>query len=30
MGSGDEEVPIEDFLHVVRTLAFSAYDYLSS
>ncbi|MCP5151922.1 MAG: M20/M25/M40 family metallo-hydrolase [Chromatiales bacterium] len=29
MGSGDENVPIEDFLHVVRTHVLSAYDYLS-
>ena len=30
MGTGDEHVPIEDFLHVVRTHALSAYDYLRS
>ncbi len=29
MGSGDEHVPVEDFLHVVRTHVLSAYDYLS-
>ena len=29
MGAGDEHVPIEDFLHVVRTHVLSAYDYLS-
>ena len=29
MGTGDEHVPIEDFLHLVRTHALSAYDYLS-
>ena len=28
MGSFDENVPVEDFLHVVRTHALSAYDYL--
>ena len=28
MGAGDEHVPIEDFLHVVRTHVLSAYDYL--
>ena len=28
MGTGDEHVPIEDFLHVVRTHVLSAYDYL--
>ena len=28
MGSFDENVPIEDFLHVVRTHVLSAYDYL--
>jgi succinyl-diaminopimelate desuccinylase len=30
MGTGDEHVPIEDFLHIVRTHVLSAYDYLSS
>ena len=29
MGAGDEHVPIEDFLHVVRTHVLSAYDYLT-
>lgn len=29
MGSGDENVPVEDFLHVVRSHVLSAYDYLS-
>ena len=29
MGSGDEHVPVDDFLHVVRTHVLSAYDYLS-
>jgi succinyl-diaminopimelate desuccinylase len=29
MGAGDEHVPIEDFLHIVRTHVLSAYDYLS-
>jgi succinyl-diaminopimelate desuccinylase len=29
MGSFDEHVDIEDFLHIVRTHALSAYDYLS-
>ncbi|MBW2270679.1 MAG: hypothetical protein JRH16_19110 [Deltaproteobacteria bacterium] len=29
MGSADEHVPIEDFLHIVRTHVLSAYDYLS-
>ncbi len=28
MGSSDEQVPLEDFLHVVRTHVLSAYDYL--
>lgn len=28
MGSFDENVPVEDFLHVVRTHVLSAYDYL--
>ena len=28
MGSFDENVPLEDFLHVVRTHVLSAYDYL--
>jgi succinyl-diaminopimelate desuccinylase len=30
MGTGDEHVPIEDFLHIVRTHVLSAYDYLRS
>lgn len=30
MGTGDEHVPVEDFLHIVRTHVLSAYDYLSS
>ena len=30
MGTGDEHVPIEDFLHIVRTHVLSAYDYLMS
>ncbi|BBK37598.1 peptidase [Allostella sp. ATCC 35155] len=30
MGSHDEHVDIEDFLHVVRTHALSAYDYLTA
>ena len=30
MGTGDEHVPIEDFLHIVRTHVLSAYDYLTS
>jgi succinyl-diaminopimelate desuccinylase len=30
MGAGDEHVPIEDFLHIVRTHVLSAYDYLTS
>ena len=29
MGAGDEHVPIDDFLHVVKTHVLSAYDYLS-
>jgi len=29
MGAGDEHVPIEDFLHIVRTHVLSAYDYLT-
>ena len=29
MGSFDEHVPVEDFLHVVRTHVLSAYDYLT-
>lgn len=29
MGSGDEHVDIEDFLHIVRTHVLSAYDYLT-
>ena len=29
MGAGDEHVPIEDFLHIVRTHLLSAYDYLT-
>jgi succinyl-diaminopimelate desuccinylase len=29
MGSHDEHVDIEEFLHVVRTHVLSAYDYLS-
>jgi succinyl-diaminopimelate desuccinylase len=29
MGSYDEHVEIETFLHIVRTHALSAYDYLS-
>ncbi len=29
MGSGDEHVPVEDFLHVVRTHVLSAYDFLT-
>jgi succinyl-diaminopimelate desuccinylase len=29
MGSYDEHVDIEEFLHIVRTHALSAYDYLS-
>ncbi len=29
MGSGDEQVPIEDFLHVLRTHLLSAWDYLT-
>lgn len=29
MGSGDERVPVEDFLHVLRTHVLSAYDYLT-
>ncbi|MDH3666190.1 MAG: M20/M25/M40 family metallo-hydrolase [Paracoccaceae bacterium] len=28
MGSSDENVPVEDYLHVVRTHVLSAYDYL--
>jgi succinyl-diaminopimelate desuccinylase len=28
MGAADEHVPIEDFLHIVRTHVLSAYDYL--
>lgn len=30
MGSGDEHVDIEDFLHIVRTHLLSAYDYLTA
>ena len=30
MGSFDENVPLEDFLHVVRAHVLSAYDYLMS
>ncbi|MDX1433957.1 MAG: M20/M25/M40 family metallo-hydrolase [Gammaproteobacteria bacterium] len=30
MGSGDEHVDVEDFLHIVRTHLLSAYDYLTS
>ena len=30
MGSWDEHVDIEDFLHIVRTHVLSAYDYLTS
>ena len=29
MGSWDEHVEIEEFLHIVRTHVLSAYDYLS-
>jgi succinyl-diaminopimelate desuccinylase len=29
MGSTDEYVPLEEFLHIVRTHVVSAYDYLS-
>jgi succinyl-diaminopimelate desuccinylase len=29
MGAADEHVPIEDFLHIVRTHVLSAYDYLT-
>jgi succinyl-diaminopimelate desuccinylase len=29
MGTGDEHVPIEDFLYIVRTHVLSAYDYLT-
>ncbi len=29
MGTGDEHVPVEDFLHIVRTHVLSAYDYLT-
>jgi succinyl-diaminopimelate desuccinylase len=29
MGAPDERVPIDEFLHVVRTHALSAFDYLS-
>ncbi len=29
MGTGDEHVPIDDFLHIVRTHVLSAYDYLT-
>ena len=29
MGAGDEHVPIDDFLHVVKTHVLCAYDYLS-
>lgn len=29
MGAGDEHVPIDDFLHIVRTHVLSAYDYLT-
>jgi succinyl-diaminopimelate desuccinylase len=29
MGAGDEHVPIDDFLHIVRTHLLSAYDYLT-
>ena len=28
MGSANEHVPIDDYLHIVRTHALSAYDYL--
>jgi succinyl-diaminopimelate desuccinylase len=28
MGSSDENVPVEDYLHIVRTHVLSAYDYL--
>ena len=30
MGSSDEHVSVDDFLHVVKTHALSAYDYLCS
>ena len=30
MGSFDENVPLEDFLHIVRTHVLSAYDYLTA
>ena len=30
MGSWDEHVEIEDFLHVVRTHVISAYDYFTA
>ena len=30
MGSFDEHVDIEDFLHIVRTHALSAYDFLAA
>jgi succinyl-diaminopimelate desuccinylase len=29
MGAPDERVPIDEFLHIVRTHALSAFDYLS-
>jgi succinyl-diaminopimelate desuccinylase len=29
MGSHDEHVEVEEFLHIVRTHALSAYDYLT-
>ena len=29
MGSFDENVPVDDYLHLIRTHALSAYDYLS-
>jgi len=29
MGSFDENVPLDDYLHLVKTHALSAYDYLS-
>jgi succinyl-diaminopimelate desuccinylase len=30
MGSYDEHVEVEEFLHVVRTHVWSAYDYLTA
>lgn len=30
MGSGDEHVEVEEFLHVLRTHVLSAYDYLTA